>query len=624
MFLILRARHAPLLLLLLGFMAAPAGAAPLLNPVVEAQNYSKTGERQALYDSPQGQLLLRRVSNANTAAALQAQLNDPERAFTSDLCWSGADGCAGDARLYDWQARGYGIVQPVLFTARDGATLSGHIWATRAGPAHRPGIVITNGSVQANEPLYWFVAQALAKAGYVVMTFDPQGQGQSDTFGAAPDQQEGFPAQTDGRPFFDGTEDALNFFFSTPTHPYTPESSCTSGTSHADKQARRAGAGLDASYNPYWQLFDGRVGLAGHSYGAAGVSYIGQWDPRVSAIVAWDNLSQPSPGTNSGSFPPGEAGCPAHPGDRTPGTGRAPALGMSADYFLPPTPNTSFPDQSGCPAVAAAYEAGVAPSQQQATNCKSLASDEYTKHGLDTGEIVIRGGSHLDFSFISNPAFGATLRGADQITWYTTAWFDKYVKHDPAADARLLSNRWRHDQAEAAVDPTHDGNTFSFYHPSRLDFTLSGGAKYDCENLRDGCAGLSDSDGYAGDYSYIAIDTPPDDAATGAPAGCGPTPPAPPTARPREPARACTSRRKLVLHLHRLHGARVLSVLARAGDRTVGYARGPRVAIRLAGLPRGTATVRLRVHLRRNGRTLRTTLTRRYHTCAARPRRRRA
>ena len=101
-------------------------------------------------------------------------------------------------------------------------SLTGHVWATRSGPAKRPGIVITNGSVQASETLYWFAAQALAKAGYVVLTFDPQGQGQSDEQGESPDQNEGSPAQTDGRPFYDGTEDALNFFFSTPSHPYVP------------------------------------------------------------------------------------------------------------------------------------------------------------------------------------------------------------------------------------------------------------------------------------------------------------------------------------------------------------------------------------------------------------------
>src|SRR3954451_22942727 len=244
----MRISAATLLVLLLA--AVPSHAA--FDPAVEASNYSKVNERQALYQSPQGQLLLRQVSQANGMAATQAQANDPERNFADDLCWNGADGCAGDARLYNWQAKGYGIVKPVLFTARDGATLSGHVWATKAGPAQRPGIVITNGSVQANEQLYWYAAQALAKAGYVVLTWDPQGQGQSDTRGESPDQNEGFPAQTDGRPFFDGTEDAINFFSSTPDLPYVPESSCSSGTSHAAKQQRRVKAGLDSPYNPFF------------------------------------------------------------------------------------------------------------------------------------------------------------------------------------------------------------------------------------------------------------------------------------------------------------------------------------------------------------------------------------
>ena len=72
-----------------------------------------------------------------------------------------------------------------------------------AGPARRPGIVITNGSVQADEQMYWYAAQTMAKAGYVVLTFDPQGQGQSDTYGQSPDQNEGVPAQSDGRPLYD-------------------------------------------------------------------------------------------------------------------------------------------------------------------------------------------------------------------------------------------------------------------------------------------------------------------------------------------------------------------------------------------------------------------------------------
>src|SRR5436305_3247005 len=248
------------------------------------------------------------------------QATDPGREFVSDLCWNGNDGCAGDVRLYDWQTNGYGIVQPVLFTARNGATLSGHVWATKAGPAKRPGIVITNGSVQADEYMYWYAAQALAKDGYVVLTFDPQGQGLSDTYGEAPDRNEGVPAQTDGRPFYDGTEDALNFLLSSKQHPYEPVKSCTTGTVHSSKQDRRVKAGLDAAYNPFWQLLNASaIGLAGHSYGAVGVSYIAQWDPRVKAVVAWDNLGGPGPndgpvpGGAGGSRKIGEADCPADP-----------------------------------------------------------------------------------------------------------------------------------------------------------------------------------------------------------------------------------------------------------------------------------------------------------------------
>src|SRR5437762_1838618 len=383
-----------------GVLIAGAPLAHAFDPAAEAKNYAKIEERQTIYDTPAYQALLLQVSTQNEAAAVAMQAADPERDFMGHLCARGDNGCAGDARLYDWQAKGYGIVQAVLFTARSGATISDHVWATRAGPAKRPGIVITNGSLQAPERLYWFAAQTLAKAGYVVLTSDPQGQGQSDEQGEAPDQNEGSPAQTDGRPFFDGTEDAINFFLCTARHPYEPVPSCSSGTSHAPKQDRRVRAGLDAAYNPFWRMLDPRrIGLAGHSYGAAGVSYIGQWDPRVKAIVAWDNLGPPDPNRpfNGG---PIEQPCPANPAARSVPPITKPALGMSADYFLTPTPY--------------------------------------------------------------------------------------------------------------ATDPDHDGNVFSFYYPSRLDIGLTGGGRFDCEDMRPGCSGMVSQDDWPGDYSYIAIVTSPD------------------------------------------------------------------------------------------------------------------
>jgi len=471
----------------LALACALVGAAPAVafDPLVEAQNFSKGQERGAIYHTPEYQLLLRQISAQNQAAATAMQAADPERQFTTDLCGSGMDGCAGDVRLYDWGPKGYGIVKPVLFTARNGATLSGRVWATRSGPAKRPGIVITNGSVQADEQLYWFAAQTLAKAGYVVLTWDPQGQGQSDTQGAVPDQGEGTPAQSDGRPFYDGTVDAVNFFLSTPARPYQPVKSCSSGTSHADKQSRRVAEGRNAAYNPLSEMLDSsRIGLAGHSFGAAGVSYVAQADPRIKAVVAWDNLGGTNP--NKGNGIGGEDPCPADPSARAVPKVTKPGLGISGDYFLPPTPNRSDPDPLA----------------------KSTQSLNYSKAGVDTGELIIRGGTHLDFDFIPNDGFPATLRGADFIAWYTTAWFDKYVKGDSSADSRLLTNRWNDDRQEAAVDPKGDGNMFSFYYPSRLDIHVTGDRRFRSSNLRSGSGLAADCEPVP--FSYVDVARSPD------------------------------------------------------------------------------------------------------------------
>ncbi|MGA8257654.1 MAG: hypothetical protein WB767_13860 [Nocardioides sp.] len=452
----------------------------------ELQNLTKGFERQSLYMSPRGQVLMREISQANLISSLRAQAGDPERLFETNLCARGDDACVGDARLYDWQRRGYGLVAPVLFTARNGATLSGHVWATRTGPRRRPGVVITNGSIQAPEQAYWYAAQALAKSGYVVLTWDPQGQGQSDTVGSGVDIYEGTHSQTDGRPFYDGTVDALDFFLSTPARPFKPRPSCESGTSHAAKQHRRARSGLNARANPFSGLLDrSRIGLIGHSYGAGGVSYVGQADPRVSAIVAYDNLGGADPRRVIGEGTP--KGCPADPSQRKAVPYTKPALGLSADYNVS-VPHTNDPDPTE----------------------KSTASLAYSKAGVDTGQIVIRGGTHLDFSFLSNPGFPATLRGADLIAWYTVAWMDKYVKGDPKADIRLLTHRWRRDAAGAAVDPTGDPNDFSVYYRSRLDVRLESGARFRCEDLRSGCRGMVRQDGFRGRYSYLRLATSPD------------------------------------------------------------------------------------------------------------------
>lgn len=480
-----------------------AGPALAFDPGAEAKNFAKIGEREHYITlTPEFQARLAQQNVQSQLEDAQITVGDPARNYTANICGHRTNECAGDVRFYDWQKQGFGLVHPVLFTARDGATISGNVWATKAGPKKRPGVVLTTGSVQAPETLYWGLAATLAKHGYVVLTYDVQGQGRSDTFGAAPDTMEGVPSQA-GQPFYDGTEDGLGFLLSTKRHPYVPQKSCTSGTSHAPKQSARVAAGLDAAYNPFYKLVDRRrIGIAGHSLGAAAVSYIGQTDPRVDAIVAYDNLT---PATGASAHP----SCPSNPSsrpDNPPIT--KPALGMSNDYGLTQQPYTSDPDP-------------------QSHNTGMLA---YSAAGVDSMQVNTRGGTHFEYSFIPGntiplPLGAATLRGMDMAAWYTTAWMDRYVKCQgrPAcqasADRRLLTDRWRNDALEGQIDAAKDPNLYSFYLRSRYAIHTADGKVVSCADMRKGCATMA-PDGLPAGYSFVADATTPDAGTTGKPRAC--------------------------------------------------------------------------------------------------------
>jgi hypothetical protein len=486
-------------------LAGPAVSATLTNPLREVANLGVSAERTT---HPPSLAYLAGMSEATAAYQAARQKIDSGRQPNPNPCTLILL-CPVDPQLQDWTSLG-GIVEPVLFTARSGATLSGHVWATSAGPAKRPLIEFINGSVIGYEQGYWFLAQTLARAGFVVLTFDAQGEGMSDQFGQAPDQLEGSTAGTPvlsypqtkslggtGTPFYDGGEDALDFALSTPIDPYVPVPSRSSGTSHAAKQQQRVDAGLDNAYDPLWNMIDRtRIGISGHSYGAVAASWIGQADHRVGAVVALDNLclpTQPSPDEATAVFQTSaQAGgpfavppiCFGYPGSDPAPTPRVPSLGITADYLL-----TSEPYLVEPPAAV-----------------KNSASLAFSRAGIDTGEIVIRGGTHLDF--VDVPFVPATIRGIDLITWYTTAWFAKYLEHAPGADAMLTTTRWRTDARSAAYAPDHSANALSWHYPSRLDIVRSNGARFDCEHLRTGCAGQAPTASDCGPtaYSFLAVD----------------------------------------------------------------------------------------------------------------------
>jgi hypothetical protein len=285
--------------------------------------------------------------------------------------------------------------------------------------------VITDGSIQAYQQLYYWAAEGLAQYGYEVMTYDVQGQGDSDllpnTRHCGPNQVKDGNAGCRGVPyqqnynFYQGAEDSLNFFLSSPSHPF------------------------GGSYNPGFGRLDGRdVGIAGHSLGASAVSWVSQCDRRVKAVVAWDDL-----------IPIKIAHCSANV--RVPKADQArrehaPALTTTNDYEFNLQPQTTVPNPNG-----SANAGGL----DGTAGYLSLI-----RHGVDSEIISIRNGTHLTYSYIPY-VLPANEIGERVAFYYTLAWFDQYLRGGrdallPARDTayRRLTSLGTYDRSADYNDNT--------------------------------------------------------------------------------------------------------------------------------------------------------------------------
>jgi dienelactone hydrolase len=354
-----------------------------------------------------------------------------------------------------WTAAKRGRVTAISFPADDGATLNGYVFRPPAKikPPY-PGIVITTGSIQGYQQMYFWAAEGLAEAGYMVMTYDVQGQGNSDTLPAncTPNSCPGVPFQQNYN-FFQGAEDALNWFFSS---------------------KNPARSDLDTS----------RVGIAGHSLGASAVSVVGQCDPRVHAIVAWDNLA-PATGNCKDQIPAGlPSGAPAQP------TLTTPALGFNSEYFFNPSSMSSPPDPQS----------------------KAAAFAQLAKAGTDVMQIALRSSTHLEYTYVPY-ILPASRLGERVAFYYTLAWFDRYLRGRKDAYNRLVAKHFdrsadkhsigagSYDPQAALAAPTDPGagnvpykiaglpvaNRFSIYYASEYSLTSPGGSPSVCTDMRKGC-----------------------------------------------------------------------------------------------------------------------------------------
>jgi dienelactone hydrolase len=346
-----------------------------------------------------------------------------------------------------------GLRVPVSYTNRYGALIRGNVFAplpnardpyTGAelqGPY--PGVVITTGSVQGSEHMYWWLAQDLAERGYVVLTYDVQGQGTSETMPHendevnalpfcnpfAPPQNEemfgcpGVPSQQDAN-FVYGTEDALSFFLSRPDDPYP-------NPSGGDVQVN--------DYNPLWGLFDRsadkktatpgrttRVAIVGHSLGASAVSHVQGVDDRVQAVVALDKLAG-----GDGTF--GGAGV----------TPKVPALAVQSEYGFTVQPYWNNHGSSLRPQPALPTQ-GPDPRREQKTGF-----DAWRAAGVDSMLVVPRASTHLEYTDIPY-VLPASRQGQALTSVYVQAWLDRYLKH--RAVGPLLATSFRYLEPVAVGD----------------------------------------------------------------------------------------------------------------------------------------------------------------------------
>ncbi|MEO5878081.1 MAG: hypothetical protein ABIS86_00050 [Streptosporangiaceae bacterium] len=377
----------------------------------------------------------------------------------------------GNPLRKDWAGR-RGQTAEVAFTNRYGALLRGTVFAPLPGAKDPytgaalkgpfPSVVITPGSVQGLRTMYTWLAQDLAERGYVVMTFDVQGQGQSETFPHLGDLVDlpscdqaatPLPGESGGCPgvpfqqpsnFVFGSVDAIDFFQSTPDRPYP--------------NPARGSAKVDAA-NPFWKLVDaspdpdsatpgrtGRLALIGHSLGAAAAASVQGTDQRVSTIVALDKLQS------------GKGGLPVTP--------VVPALGLQAEFGALPVPYTSF-----CPGFSFSTCPGgdpaKAPNPQRE---RGTGFDAWKAAGVDSAVFVTGASSHFDYTdlplILPASRYGQQLSSA-----YTQAWLAKYLKHDPAADALLTGSRFAYREPGRGNLTTLDRDKLlSFYFCSAYHF----------------------------------------------------------------------------------------------------------------------------------------------------------
>jgi hypothetical protein len=324
----------------------------------------------------------------------------------------------------------------VRFFSRTCADHAGTLFWPRAMPATGllPGVLAfpPSGGV-ADQRQVAYIARFLASNGYIVLSADPQGLGDSGVFSdpvctttpgySTPSPCPGVPfQQTDN--WMEMARSALDFFVS--------------------------------SGNPLINRLDtAHIGTTGHSLGARVSSYLqdSRFDEgaanrpsRIAATVGLDNLSSD------------------YYGDTSAGGGDTYANDLIVGQ---PVPFQSKPIRISVPGLGLASDN----TTNKDPELKKFAFKQWRNAGVPTGMLVFSGVVHDDFSQGAGSDEVMLHRFAD----YTRAWFDLWLRGDQSATDRLLA---RTVEGEPVAQLLSSTMRSAFYLPGR---------GLNCDDWRAGC-----------------------------------------------------------------------------------------------------------------------------------------
>jgi dienelactone hydrolase len=277
-------------------------------------------------------------------------------------------------------------------------------------PCSLPVVVIIPGSVVGVQTQVQWAARDLAGHGYVSLTIDPMGQGHSPqvslpscngTTVAASASPDGFG----DNPPVTMSDGHVNWPTTTAHVPCDNEPADASGPNYLDALE----SGIDwllSTADPIVGKVDpSEIGVAGHSLGAIVVSAAQAIDPRIKAVVAFDNLS---------STVTGDEGSPRCAGIVSSGyiTPRVPALGEASEFCS----STAYPKSA-----------------------KETAALHWHAARMSAMEVVFASASHFSFAQDRSASLGGTEMQFEKFSYYMQAFFNLYLKGESSAVRQLLA-----------------------------------------------------------------------------------------------------------------------------------------------------------------------------------------